>query len=65
MLLRIGAAQRKTTGVDQLQAHGTPMELKGTTLDEDGAPKVSRSGNAKTPNPPAIAIPGAFFPKDT
>jgi mannose-6-phosphate isomerase-like protein (cupin superfamily) len=50
VLLRIGGAQRKTTGVDQLQAHGTP--------------KVSRSGSAKTPNPPAIAIPGKFFPKD-
>jgi mannose-6-phosphate isomerase-like protein (cupin superfamily) len=64
VLLRIGGAQRKTTGVDQLQAHGTPMELKGTTLDDDGTPKVSRSGSAKTPNPPAIAIPGKFFPKD-
>jgi mannose-6-phosphate isomerase-like protein (cupin superfamily) len=63
VLLRIGAAQRKTTGIDQLQKHGSPVELKGTTLDDDGTPKVSRAGVKKTPNPPAIRIPGKFFPK--
>ena len=30
VLLRIGAAQRKTEGIAELQRHGTPMELKGT-----------------------------------
>ncbi len=65
VLLRIGAAQRQTAGIDQLQKHGSPMELKGTTLDDDGTPKVSRAGRAKTPNPPAIVIPGKFFPRES
>jgi mannose-6-phosphate isomerase-like protein (cupin superfamily) len=63
VMLRIGAAQRKTTGIDKLQKHGTPVELLGTTFDEDDTPKVSRAGTKKTPNPPAITIPGKFFPK--
>ncbi|HWG05950.1 MAG TPA: cupin domain-containing protein [Beijerinckiaceae bacterium] len=64
VLLRIGAAQRKTQGIGDLQRHGTPMELKGTTFDEDGTAKVGRGGVKKTPNPPIIPIPGKFFPKD-
>lgn len=65
VLLRIGAAQRQTTGIDKLQKHGTPIELQGTTMDDDGTPKVSRAGRAKTPNPPAIVIPGKFFPRES
>jgi mannose-6-phosphate isomerase-like protein (cupin superfamily) len=64
VLLRIGAAQRKTTGISDLQPHGTPMELKGTTFDEDGTEKFGRGGVKKTPNPPIIRVPGKFFPSN-
>lgn len=64
VLLRIGGAQRKTKGIGDLQKHGTPMEFKGTTFDEDGTVKAGRSGVKKTPNPPIIPIPGKFFPKN-
>ena len=62
VMLRIGGAQRKTQGIEQLQKHGTPMELKGTAVDEDGSQKVSRAGVKKTPNPPVVRVPGKFFP---
>jgi mannose-6-phosphate isomerase-like protein (cupin superfamily) len=62
VLLRIGAAQRKTTGIGDLQKHGTPMELKGTVFDEDGTAKNGRGGVKKTPNPPIIRVPDKFFP---
>ena len=62
--LRIGAAQRKTTGIEKLQKHGSPVELLGTTFDDDGTVKVSRHGKSKKPNEPAKKIPGKFFPKD-
>ena len=61
VMLRIGAAQRATTGITELQKHGTPMELFGSTIDEDGTKKVSRAGVKKTPNPPIVRVPGKFF----
>jgi mannose-6-phosphate isomerase-like protein (cupin superfamily) len=64
VMLRIGAAQRKTTGIEKLQKHGSPVELLGTTFDDDGTVKVSRHGISKKPNEPAKKIPGKFFPKD-
>jgi mannose-6-phosphate isomerase-like protein (cupin superfamily) len=64
VLLRIGAAQRKTQGIDKLQKHGSPMELKGTTYDEDGSEKDGTAAKTGTPSLPIIQIPGKFFPKD-
>jgi mannose-6-phosphate isomerase-like protein (cupin superfamily) len=64
VMLRIGGAQRKTMGIDELLKFGGPMELAGTTLDDDGTKKVNRGGSAKTPNAPPVAIPGKFFPSD-
>jgi mannose-6-phosphate isomerase-like protein (cupin superfamily) len=64
VLLRIGGAQRKTKGISELQKHGTPIELKGSTFDEDGTVKNGRGGVKKTPNPPIVRVPGKFFPKD-
>ncbi len=64
VMLRIGAAQRKTTGIDDLLKFGAPIELAGTTFDDDGTKKVNRGGSAKTPNAPTVVIPGKFFPSD-
>jgi mannose-6-phosphate isomerase-like protein (cupin superfamily) len=63
VLLRIGAAQRKTQGIADLQKHGTPAELKGTTFDADGSEKDGRNPKTGTPSKPIIPIPGRFFPE--
>jgi mannose-6-phosphate isomerase-like protein (cupin superfamily) len=64
VLLRIGAAQRKTTGIDKLQKHGSPIELMGTTFDDDGGKKDGRAAKTGTPSQKIVRIPGKFFPFD-
>ncbi len=63
VLLRIGAAQRKTTGIEELQRHGTPMELKDTAIDVDGSRKDPKAEKTGTPSRPIVQIPGRFFPE--
>jgi hypothetical protein len=64
VLLRIGAAQRKTQGVGDLgPSHGAPAELKGTTFDLDGSAKDGRNPKTGTPAKPIVSIPGRFFPE--
>ena len=64
VLLRIGAAQRKDLSNTALQKHGSPMELKGMTYDQDGSLKDGRDPKTGTPSRPIVKIPGKFFPKD-
>jgi hypothetical protein len=64
VLLRIGGAQRKDPANRALQNHGSPVELKGTTFDEDGSTKDGRNPKTGTPSLPIIRAPGKFFPKD-
>lgn len=64
VLLRVGAAQRKTQGVRPVtEGHGTPAELKGTTFDADGSEKDGRNPKTGTPAKPLVPIPGRFFPE--
>lgn len=65
VLLRIGAAQRQTTGIDDLQKHGSPMELKGHTYDEDGSHKDGRAPKTGTPSQKLVPVPGKLFPQDS
>ena len=64
VLLRIGGAQRKDLANRALQAHGNPMELKGTTYDEDGSTKDGRNPKTGTPALKIIRAAGKFFPND-
>ena len=63
VLLRIGAAQRKTTGIAELQRHGTPIEFKDTAIDADGSRKDPKAEKTGTPSRPIVQIPGRFFPE--
>ncbi len=62
VLLRIGAAQRKTEGVAPLSKRGSPAELKGTVFDLDGSEKDAKAAKTGTPSRPIVPIPGRFFP---
>ncbi len=62
VLLRVGAAQRTTTGLGPLVKSASPLELKDTTIDYDGSVKDGRDPKTGTPSKPIIPIPGAFFP---
>jgi mannose-6-phosphate isomerase-like protein (cupin superfamily) len=64
VLLRIGGAQRHDLDNRNLQRHGSPMELKGTTYDIDGTKKDARDPKTGTPALPIIPRPGEFFPKE-
>lgn len=64
VLLRIGGAQRKDLANRGLQSHGTPVELKGTTFDEDGSTKDGRNPKTGTPSLQIIRAVGKFFPND-
>lgn len=63
VLLRVGAAQRSTTGVPEIFKSSQPAELKGTTRDFDGSEKDGRAAKTGTPAKPIVAIPGRFFPE--
>lgn len=64
VLLRIGGAQRKNLALRDLQPHGNPVELKGTTYDADGSLKDARDPKTGTPALPIVRAVGKFFPKD-
>lgn len=64
VLLRIGGAQRKDIANRNLQPHGSPVELKGTTFDADGSTKNGRDPKTGTPALPIIRSVGKFFPQD-
>ena len=64
VLLRIGAAQRKHLEDTRLQKHGSPLEMKGLTYDEDGSVKDGRDPKTGTPSLEIIPVPGKFFPQD-
>jgi mannose-6-phosphate isomerase-like protein (cupin superfamily) len=61
VLLRVGAAQRKTQGVPRIDKSSMPDELKGTTFDLDGALKDGRAAKTGTPAKPIVPIPGRYF----
>ena len=64
VLMRIGAAQRKTKGFDSLARHGSPTEITSQTIDHDGSKKNARDAKTGTPAMPIIEIPGKFFAPD-
>ena len=64
VLLRVGAAQRKTQGLDKLHEGRSPAELRGTTFDIDGSHKDAADPKTGTPSQAIIRIPGKFFPTD-
>lgn len=64
VLLRVGGAQRKTQGIDELQSYGSPMELAGSTVMASGAEKQGRSTRRGTPSYRVEPLPGKFFPQD-
>jgi len=65
VLLRVGAAQRTTTGLGPLVKSAAPLELRNTTIDhDDGGIKDGSAAKTGTPAKPIIPIPGAFFPDD-
>ena len=64
VLLRIGGAQRKTQGIDDLQSYGSPKELAGTTVMASGVEKQGRTTRISTPSYKVERIPGKFFPQD-
>lgn len=63
VLLRIGGAQRKTTGTAELRETGGPMELKGTSIIDGGIVKQGRESRKGTPSYDVIPLAGQFFPK--
>ncbi len=63
VMLRVGAAQRTTTGLGPLKNTAAPPELKGKTIDHDGSEKDGRNPKTGTPSRPIIEIPGRFFPE--
>ncbi len=63
VLLRIGGAQRKDMANRDLQPHGSPVELKGTTFDADGTTKNGRDPKTGTPALAIIRAVGKFFPQ--
>ena len=63
VLMRIGAAQRKTTGLDKLARHGSPTEITSQTIDHDGSKKDASNPKTGTPSQKIIEIPGRFFPE--
>ncbi len=62
VMLRVGAAQRKTAGIDKLLKLGAPVELAGTTIDMDGTEKIDRGGKSGKPVSPTVIVPGKTFP---
>jgi mannose-6-phosphate isomerase-like protein (cupin superfamily) len=62
VMLRVGAAQRKTSGIDKLLKLGAPVELAGTTIDTDGTEKRGRGGKTGKPVSPTVVVPGKTFP---
>jgi mannose-6-phosphate isomerase-like protein (cupin superfamily) len=62
VMLRVGAAQRRTQGIADLLKLGMPAELKGETIDWGGAVKNGRGGGK--PVSPTIFVPGKTFQKD-
>ena len=61
VLLRIGAAQRTTTGAVAMMNTGAPAELKGKTIDADGGLKDASDPKTGTPSRPIVPLPGKFF----
>ena len=63
VLLRIGGAQRKTQGLEELRDTGGPIELKGTSIIEGKTIKDGRESRRGLPSYNVIPLPGKFFPK--
>jgi quercetin dioxygenase-like cupin family protein len=64
VLLRVGAAQRQTSGVGPLVKSAAPLELKDTTVDFDGSIKDGRDPKTGTPSKPIVHKPDSYFPED-
>lgn len=62
MLSRVGAAQRRTTSISDLQKHCSPMELKGTAFDEDDTAKNARGRVKEIPIRQLFACQANSFP---
>lgn len=67
VLLRMGGAQRKTTGTAQLRDTGGPIELKGTTMIAGGTAgdivKDGRESRKGSESYNVRPLEGQFFPK--
>jgi mannose-6-phosphate isomerase-like protein (cupin superfamily) len=61
ILLRVGAAARKATGLDRLTRFGTPKDVSEQTIDASGAVKAGRSVQNGESGKQSVFAEGKFF----
>lgn len=61
VLLRVGGSGRQGMGVDELSAHGTPLDVNAAMTYATGEAKIGNEQKNGEPGKAKIFAPGNFF----